>query len=236
MSDVFSVPHFPPRELPADRLHVGVRATSLLIWAVALVGSYAVQSTLWQWVLGAGGSWIVFGAIALLAAHFVAMWSERRLMALWPSGRRVRLAEHTISLLEKDATTTIQLVGKRVNNWLWFSIIRTSRGRINDGDYCCALRLLQSQPTAPDSIISLYAFFSPAQAKPLITRYTFCDLRHSLAVAKLPAERLRLSPRDTTYLAAEDERWLQGAELEPDDFEAVLTHLTPYLPELLKTP
>lgn len=206
------------QELRADRYHLGVRLAALGAWLAAIVIVYAAGWWLLRLILGeaVGVAVVLLFVVALFLSQPLARWGEYQLIRFWPSGRAVQLEPEAIVLKEKSSTARINLAQK-VNFWRWRFEIRNRRGgHVPNGHHCLAIRLVQS-----DTTFSLYALVSPAQAASLMERYPFYQL-HS------PSEKGRsaaLGGRDAIYLAAENARWADGAELDPPDFEALLHHL-----------
>ncbi len=212
------------QELPADRYHLGVRLAALGVWLVAMIGVYAIGWWLLRLILGdTGGIWIVLlFVVALFLSQPLARWGEHLLIRLWPSGRAVQLEPGAIALKEKTGALRINLAQK-VNFWRWRFEIRNRRGgHVPNGHQCFAIRLVQS-----DTTFSLYAFASPEQAANLMGRYPFYELHRPNDKARSAA----LGGRDAIYLAAENTRWTDGAELAPTDLEALLAHLAEHVPD-----
>ena len=219
------------RELPADRYHTGVRVATLVLWLAAIVALYLAGQGLWNLLLGpvAGlAEGLVLAGAAVIAAQPLMMWAEKQLIARWRSGRAVQLGSGGLVMREKDREARLDL-GQKVNYWRWrFEIRRQRGGRVPNGHFCFALRLVQADMR---QAVSLYAFFSPAQAQALLARQSFYDLRPAT-----DKSRAALGGRDATYLAAERERWTSGAELDPADFDVLLTHLARHIPDFSSSP
>jgi hypothetical protein len=229
------------RQLLLDRFHTGVRLASLLFWVLATGSIYLAGITVWQALFGTeqGWFWMPWIILTLLLSQPVGRWGEQQLMRLWPSGRTLGLEGARLTLSEKTGAQVFDL-GRKLNYWRWYFIIRERRaGRVPNGHYCCALRLLQDDGVASGASASLYAFFPPERARTLLERFPSYELRPSMSArlpalpqaAPMPGAGSPLAGRDPTFLTAEKLRWEIGAELEPDDFEVLLQHLQKYLPE-----
>jgi hypothetical protein len=217
------------RNLPVDRFHIGVRLASLLWWVVATALIYLTGVLLFSAVLGDAASWVWLPWLiaALLLSQLWGKWGEQQLMRLWPSGRAVQLQPVRLILNEKTGSQTFELAHK-VNFWRWRFQIKDRRGgRVPGGHFCCALRLAQDDGGATANA-SLYAFLPPQRAEALKARFPFHELRPS---KETNLQTPHFSGKETTFLSAEKARWENGAELEPDDFEAVLEHLNAHVPE-----
>ncbi len=217
------------RELPTDRYHTGVRVATLVLWLAAVVALYLIGQRLWTLLLGpvAGlAEGFVLAGAAVIAAQPLMLWAEKQLIARWRSGRAVQLGAGGLVMREKDGEARLDL-GQKVNYWRWrFEIRRPRGGRVPNGHFCFGLRLVQA-----DTSVSLYAFLSPAQAQAVLARHAFYDLRPAT-----DKSRTALGGRDATYLAAEHERWASGAELDPADFDVLLTHLAGHIPDFSSSP
>ncbi|MCS6909182.1 MAG: hypothetical protein NZM11_01225 [Anaerolineales bacterium] len=229
------------RQLLLDRFHTGVRLASLLWWVLATGAIYLAGITVWQALFGTeqGWFWMPWIIITLLLSQPVGHWGEQQLMRLWPSGRTLSLAGARLTLTEKSGGQTFNL-DRKLNYWRWYFIIRERRaGRVPNGHYCCALRLMQDDGVAASANVSLYAFFPPERARALLERFPGYELRPvtparlptSPQAAPVPIAGGHLAGRDPAFLTAERMRWESGAELEPDDFEFLLQHLQQHLPE-----
>jgi hypothetical protein len=212
-------------ELPADRYHTPLRFTALGLWITAVGGVYLLGDLLWSLLVGpvSGAGILVLFVVALFGAQPLAGWAEKQLITRWPSGRAVQLEGGRLTLREKTGLAPFDL-SQKINYWRWRFEIRSRRGgRVPNGHFCFAIRLVQGEAVA-----SLYTFFSPEQSKGIHTRYPAYDLRPVASKAPSP-----LGGRDAVYLAAEHERWDVGAELDPADFEKLLTHLAAHVPDFV---
>ena len=195
----------------------------LTIVLVYLFGRWIVTLLIGP-VSGVGVFVLVVAAIFL--AQPLAHWGERKLVALWPSGRAVQLESGALTWRDKSQSARLDLRGK-VNYWRWrFQVRRRRGGRVPSGHHCFAIRLLQG-----DTAVSLYTFLPSERAEALATHYAFYELRRPNDTNKLLH-----GGRDAVYLAAEDARWESGAELEAADFEALLLHLAAHVPEFARLP
>jgi len=211
MTDMF------PRTLPADPYHGGVRFTALGVWFGAIVVAYLILRWLADLIVGgvAGIGVMLLVILAVLAAQPLAYLAERWLVRRWPSGRELHLEPSALTWRTREATIRFDL-GQTLNYWRWRFVIKRRRGgRIASGHHLFAVRLVQGEAE-----VSVYTFLPPAAADALDIRIAFYELRSSAATGKAA-----LGGRDAVYLAAEEARWASGAELNPVDFEAFLSHL-----------
>jgi len=208
-------------EMRVDRYHSGARLAALGLWAAALAGVYLVAHWLAGLVFGPLTSFsvMVLVVVAFVAAQPVALLAEGWLVRRWPSGRTLRLEDGLVTLNEKSGSARIRL-DQPLAYRRWRFEVRTRRGgHVPKGHHCLALRLAQN-----DQAVTAYAFLSPAALKDLTARFTFYELRRAKENGQ-PASAL--AGRDQTYLDAENDRWIFGAELDEADFTQLLAGLAP---------
>jgi hypothetical protein len=215
------------RLLPADRFHAGVRVATLILWLASLVLSYVVLNIFASQIFGplSGLGVLLLLIAAVVVAQPLAWLAEKQLLARWPSGRAVELEPGVLDWRDHGQSARMDL-RQKVNYWRWrFAVGRRRSGRVPANHHCFAIRLVQG-----DSVASLYTFLSPTAAGALAGRYPFYELRRPNDPGKTS-----LGGRESIYLAAEHTRWEEGAELEPGDFEALVDHLAPYVPEFARS-
>lgn len=211
------------RQLPADRFHTGVRVATLALWLLAMVVAYMVLAFIVHQIFGplSGLLVLLVAVAAVILAQPLAWLAERQLLERWPSGRAAELEPDAVVWRDRGPASRLDL-SQKVNYWRWrFAVKRRRSGRVPANYHCFAIRLLQG-----DTVVSLYAFLPPAVADAFAARYPFYELRRPNDPGKTA-----LGGRDSIFLAAEHARWDQGAELDPADFEALISHLAAHLPE-----
>src|SRR3972149_77167 len=116
-------------ELHADRYPGGLRIAALASWAVGVAIIYLLGQLIWNLVVGpvVGGGILVLGVAAGFLAQPLALWAEKQLLTLWPSGRAVQLETGKLTLREKSASVRLDL-GQKVNYWRWRFEVRNRRG------------------------------------------------------------------------------------------------------------
>jgi hypothetical protein len=156
------------------------------------------------------------------AVIFVAAWSaiERIVKRVRPNRRYATLSAEALVITDaryKSTQVTRIAWDNTVNVKAWkFAINR--RTRVPKGWYCLALYLLQDEADA-----ILYTFMNPQMAETIIGYGHFIRLqprnnRSSDADLETMAEQRRL-------LKLENLRWQDGAEISPEDFNALLAIL-----------
>lgn len=215
------------RRLPLDVYHAGVRLGTLVWWLAASAVLFAAGVWISGLIFGPAANWVWLPwlVITLLLSQFVGRWGERWLMRHWSSGRALELAGPRLVLQEPAGAQTFDL-GLKVNYWRWGFQVRERRGgRVPNGHFCFALRLVQS--AGQEASACVYAFLPPAEAAALRARYPCYELRRA---NDQPLAAGVVGGRDPGILAVEKLRWEAGAELEAADLQALLDHLAKYCP------
>lgn len=207
------------RSLPLDRFHTGVRLGTLGWWLAATAALYFAGLWVFSLFLGEvqGWVWLPWLIVVLLLSQFIGRWGEKQLLQRWPSGRKLELAPGRLTFMDRGQPHSLNFA-HIVNYWRWQFVIRNRRGgRVANGYFCCALRLLQD-----DVDFCIYAFLPPEQYKALSERYKFYELRPATDVNPKAGT---LGGRDAAFLNAEKLRWDNGAELEASDFDELLAYI-----------
>ncbi len=222
-----------PRVFPVDVEHAGIRlalpilivGSGVLFYVVLspLIGS-VVESLLGVDALNGFAS---FG-VALLGALGVGVLADRLLKRYWSSGRRLVLDTQALVLRDQRRGRTPQtriVLDQRINVQSWRFTVRRSSPRAPSGWIMLACQLGQD-----DTQLILYTFMPPKRSATLPLLRVFSEL-----AGRKDLEGGKLSLRETTeqrrLLKAENERWQDGAELQPESFASVLEALSPYIPE-----
>ena len=215
------------RLLHADRFHAGVRVATLALWLGSIVVAYVVLGLIAAPIFGPlnGLGVILLLLAAIVAAQPLAWLGEKQLLVHWPSGRAAQLEPSSLVWRDRGPETRLDL-NQKVNYWRWrFHVGKRRKGRVPGNYHCFAVRLLQG-----DTVVTLYSFLAPNTADALAARIPFYELRRPSDTNKTS-----LGGRDAIFLAAEQTRWEEGAELEPGDFETLVGHLAAYLPDFSRS-
>lgn len=217
---------------PVDVEHAGIR---LALPVIIIVGGLIVYIALLPLVTSAlksasgasDGSGVLTFIIAFVGALGIGALAERLLKRTWPSGRSVRIDLQALHLqdLRRNAgraDTSINL-SERVNALTWRFTVKRSSPRAPSGWTMLACQLSQE-----NAQVIMYAFLSPKALAALPTANCFTVLAEQKVISdgKLP---LREQSEQRRLIAAENNRWQDGAELQPNDFTRVLTILAPHL-------
>lgn len=216
------------RQLRLDVYHAGVRLGTLVWWLGSAAALFGAGLWVGGLVLGAASNWLWLPwlLISLLLSQALGQAGERWLMQHWPSGRSLTLEGGRLVLREPAGAQTFDL-GLKLNYWRWgFTVKQRRGGRVPNGHFCYALRLVQS--AGPEASACVYAFLPPGPAAALRERFPCYELRPADEPAT-PANGA--AGRDPGFLAVEKLRWDSGAELEPADLQLLLEHLASHGPD-----
>ncbi|NDJ76677.1 MAG: hypothetical protein GYB65_10495 [Chloroflexi bacterium] len=207
------------QEFRVDQEHFSVR----LLVPILTIGSTLVWHVLGMNILGNVLANGVNPACIVLPVDVAAligfgMFYEWVLKYVFPSRRFVMLTANGLVMRDERRMPPVETVidwEKTVNVKAWRFTVRRRRTRIPRGWYCMALHLLQD-----DAETIVYTFMPEKEAEALASLEQFVRLRprketESSTDLSAVAEQRRL-------LKLEDARWEDGAELERDDFRAVL--------------
>jgi hypothetical protein len=153
---------------------------------------------------------------------------ERYLKQRWPSGRSIQINQHAIQLVKKGSVQTEVDPRQRVNVLLWhFKIGR--RSRVKRGWLVVACALEQDE-----NYLAVYTFMPPADFESQNLSPQF-SLLQKIKEQKDPGGRLsnqmQVAGIQRRLHVAEKVRWLDGAEITPDDFSAYLKALQDRFPQ-----
>jgi hypothetical protein len=201
--------------LPVDPEHNALRFSIIAILIVSCVLGFILFNAI---IPGESINFIA-GMLAFAAAVGITWMSERFLKSRWPSGRTVTINENHIQIRSKDAIQQAIDASKHVNTLFWrFKIKRGSRMK---GWFVIACALEQES-----SYLSVYTFMSPqrANAPEIANRFKM------LLPNKESDKDLRLAGEQRRLRAAEEHRWMQGAEMNSTDFETFIAALQRQFP------
>lgn len=220
--------------LNADPEHAGLRVAILLVlFAATLLSFLLLQELLTTYLpeLGSPAILACLGAIPLALA--VSAGIEALLKRSWRSGRRLVIEPHRLALQHAGIDQAVLLWDRPiVETWWHFRLAGYQRGgrerRIPDRWHCVAGQLQQNGER-----IVAFSFVSPAKLEALQRRFPLFtlepkdvynqSLRRRLegpARPELPAEVI--AGEAGRFWLAERNRWQQGVELLPGDFETLL--------------
>ncbi len=210
-----------------DSNHLGVRLTVLVAMLVGFFGGIFAIPALLRLLRIQGGGWSLLSILGGLALAFGLSWLvEMLLRRVWRSGRVLEIDAEHITLREPNGQSLHLTCGEPVAVWAWCFVISDRRAWVPRGWYCVALRLAQD-----DRVIIPYTFVSPNDAKALPSWQVFEELISERLASRPGQEHLAQFLGEQEHLrAAESERWLSGAEMQPQDFAALIRVLEARLP------
>lgn len=220
--------------LHVDQEHTGIRVTVLLILVVtgiaAFFGLDALLALLWPEL----NTTLILSCLgAIVVGVAVTAVGERILKRVWPSGRKLIIEPHRITLRMPERDDRAIVRDKRLNEMWWHLPLgeypRGGRERRQPGSWFCLAGQLQQDETR----IVAYCYAPPKRKKAWLQKYPFrkldpTDVYDTSVSARLGAPmRPEITPEivagaDGSYWLAERNRWREGVELTPEDFELLL--------------
>lgn len=205
------------RLIPIDSEHTGQLIVPVLALGVAMV-AHIIGMIVFKSLLDEIASPLC-AMLLIDVLIFIAAWSlvDRIVKRVRPSARYAALNAEALVITDarrKPAQVKRIAWDKTVNIKAWkFAINR--RARVPKGWYCLALYLLQDET---DMI--LYTFMAPQAAETAIGYKHFIRLQpRQDSASDTDLDKLAEQRR---LLKLEDLRWQDGAEITPEDFNALL--------------
>lgn len=221
-----SIPTDGERLIRVDSEHFAIRFLVPLLSIVVTIAAHIVGTLALDGLLGDSVNplcaALILDAVVLFTSGYL---FENILKRVMPSRRYATLDAQTLTVTDgrcKPPAVTRIHWDKTVNVLAWrFTVKRQTR--VPKGWYCMALHLLQDENET-----ILYTFMPPAEAEVAVGYTHFVRLRprqetQSNTDLSAVAEQRRL-------LRLEDARWQDGAEIERDDFGALLARLRQHVP------
>jgi hypothetical protein len=229
-SSSLSAPPAPPAAsqsiaaFPVDPDHGGLRLVVIVAFFVIGIAAFALTNAL----VANEGLNLLAVFVGLIAGYLGSLGLERALRRRWRSGRTVHVRADGVTLGKTDKTEVRIAAGARVDVLRWkFRISR--KARVPKGWYVYAAALYDGDVHLP-----VYTFYSPDQAERYATTEAgrqFTLLRGRKDRAKETSGELRLASEERRLLDAENFRWIYGAEMTQDDFNAFLVLIETHYPE-----
>ena len=224
--------------LQADKEHGGIQfVIPLIMLAAGLVAWLLIDPLILRPLLG-GGDWDSFRPllrIVLTVVLGVAVGgvAEGLLKRVWVSGRALQLDASGLTVEKKGGIPERIEWDKRVNVWRWQYALRGyPRGgrerRIPPGHFLLACRLLQD-----DASVCVHSYFPPKRAEnvPGFNRFIKLNMvklysrdlfKRISRPERPPIPSSLLTGQHGQLWTAEKERWVNGLELDPDDFGTLM--------------
>lgn len=211
-----------PMTILVDTEHIGVR---FLIPSLAIIGILVgiALSGVIQAILGDLVSvWCVAMILAVILAIALTQIGERFIKPLWPSGRYLTLAQDGLALHHRKTSQQHRdyyfrwAAEPKIYSWYWSLDKRKSR--VQQGWHCVAVRLSEGEHA-----ITIYSFMSPidAEALPRFNEW-FVHLLPKVVRERMTESDPRQAAIQARYKEFENERWIEGAEIDADDFAILI--------------
>jgi hypothetical protein len=203
--------------IPVDAEHGSLR---LAVAVIFLVG-WVLFAVILSFLIPSSGLNLIAIVGGLVITTLLTQALEKNLKHRWPSGREVSIDPDGVRVMTGGQVQRHIEGNKPANVLLWrFEIKR--RTRVPKGWYMIACALEQENVYLP-----VYTFVSPDQFKALENgeRFTALVSEKDENMQNVGKYNLRLAGEQRRLRLAEDERWRNGAEMTPQDFQTYLEKL-----------
>lgn len=197
-----------------DREHGSLRLIILLLFIGLWIGIGIIAG----FIFSSEGLNLLAILIGFFGAYGSTSLIERRLKTRWRSGRAVEVTNEFVRVVKRGITESELQAGQAVTPLLWRFQIR-KRARIPKGWWMYALGL-----EGDNAVITVYTFMSPTQSEAYALTPEFKLLegkkkqtgkqQHPI----METTTLRAAGEERRLRAAEEFRWVSGAEMTSDDF------------------
>jgi hypothetical protein len=209
-----------PTVYHVDREHGSMRVVVLLIFVV----SWIVVGMLVGAIIRNDGLSLLAIIVGFAAAYGITAVAERQLKRRWISRRKIEVSPEAVRLYKRGQLESEMLANRAVQPFYWRFQIK-KRARIPKGwwMYACGLE-------NESNYLVAYTFLSPPQAE----QYAHADqFKLLLGKKDQPSDTvsLRLAGEERRLRAAEEYRWVSGAEMNSDDFIKYVEQLNTQFPE-----
>ncbi len=213
------------RTIKIDAEHLSVRLlVPIIMLGSAIIFHFVALRALQEAIAGISPFCIVLplDVLVLFGAGYVA---ERVLKRVLPSQRSASLTARALVVTDaRKSPPRVTTIGwdQTVNAVAWRFPIRR-RTRVPKGWFCMAVQLLQD-----DEEFIFYTFKSPKAAEETSGYEHFVRLRPRKETQS--STDLRAAAEQRRLLKLEDARWADGAEVSPEDFDAILEVMARHVP------
>ena len=216
-----TIQHPIPAVYAVDPEHAGVRLSIVVIFVVVWALIFALLNVL---IRNDGINLLALG-ISFIITALATQQIEKWLKVRWPSGRVVQIDRDHIQIARKSKVQHDIDPGQQVNVLMWrFKISR--RSRVPKGWYMLACALEQNEEYVP-----VYTFMSPSDFDKLDLSQHFTMLQSRKELERDKRENMRLAGAQRRLHAAEQVRWMDGAEMKTDDFKQFIVQLQEQFPQ-----
>lgn len=223
----------PPKNSPqntaiyhVDREHGNLRLVILL----AFIGLWVVIGLIAGAIFSSDGLNLLAILIGFFGAYGLSELINRRLKTSWRSGRVIEVTTNTVRVIKHGVNESELLAGQTVTPLFWRFEVR-KRARIPKGWWMYALGL-----EGDNAVITAYTFLSPKEAEAYTLTPEFKLLEGK---KKQPGKQqhpimettLRAAGEERRLRAAEEFRWVSGAEMTGADFIRFVEQIKAEFPE-----
>ncbi|KXK16987.1 MAG: hypothetical protein UZ15_CFX003002574 [Chloroflexi bacterium OLB15] len=210
-----------------DREHGSLRLIILLLF----IGLWVIIGGILGFIVSSDGLNLLAILIGFFASYGITALIERRLKTRWRSGRYIEVTADAVRVIKRGNTESELQAGQAVTPLLWRFQIR-KRARIPKGWWMYALGL-----EGDAAVITAYAFFSPAQSEAyaLTSEFKLLEGKKKQSGKQqhpiMETTTLRAAGEERRLRAAEEFRWISGAEMPYDDFIRYVEQIKAGFPE-----
>ncbi|MBZ0292027.1 MAG: hypothetical protein K8L99_05600 [Anaerolineae bacterium] len=208
---------------PVDAEHGSLRLVIVVIFVGLLIVTYVLINAL----IPNDGLNIIGVLVSFVVTAVLTQQVEKQLRQRWPSGRHIVVKPNKVTVGKGEQVQESIDTEKQVNVLLWrFEIKR--RSRVPKGWLMVACALEQD-----DVYLPVYTFMAPQEYEKIeadrhFTLLTSKKDKDSQGIGKTD---LRLAGEQRRLHAAENVRWMSGAEMNNEDFLQYLRQLQEQFPQ-----
>lgn len=210
----------PPLEMRLDIEHFGIRALTFTFLIGGGIGGFLLGQTIGNQIDPTFPYLCLSLPLAIVLAAVLANISDRVIKPYWGSGRVLQVSQDAIIMHDRRRLPPREKrisIEDYVEVKTWYFVVNKGT-RVPKGWYCASLFLKQN-----DEKLTVYAFINPKTAteNPTFRDY-FTHLLPRKKREALVATDPQLATRMSMLRELEGSRWFEGAELQEEDFWAVV--------------
>ncbi len=214
-----------------DRNHTPLRLTILISFFVFAFIVYLVTSL----VVSSSGLNLVAILAAFVGGYLFSSLLERFLQNRWQSGRRVEITPEKVALVKKSNVEIEVPTEGEVGTALFWTFVIKRRSHVPKGWSLLAIAL---QPAHQDRYLTIYSLISPKDLKTFPNRDLFKEVIGNKEAQKQDQQEslrgdLRMAGEQRRLRQAENDRWINGAEMNLEDFTQYVEQIKTLFPEWL---
>ena len=218
-----------PRHIPVDVEHLGIRLLIPFLAIVGLGAGFVLGRIVAVSIDESLGTLCFSVGFAVVGMALMLQLGERVIKPRWSSGRHLTVSTESLTLHDtrggKQQETAIRWADE-LTSFPYYWVVGTGKSRVRKGWYCVAVQMRQG-----DDEVLLYTFLSPENAA---TLPEFDERFVKLLPRKEREELQKADPREAArqerYRKIEGQRFFDGAELQVEDFHAVMPLIATHSP------